>query len=286
MLRINAQLIAVLVLACAFTSAGQPPELVERQERDAAEREPARTGGEARERSSSSGRLFQQRFGIQPIEFVPIAPGTFWMGCSSGDSQCDSDEMPRHQVRITKGFELGKYEVTQAQWEAVMGANPSEMRDPELPVETVSWEDVQAFFGRLNTLDDGYRYRLPTEAEWEYAARAGTNDPSVANLDAVGWSRDNSDKRSRPVGQKLPNAWGLYDMQGNVWEWCADWFDVEYYRTAAPVDPPGPSNGTHRVVRGGGWYSGSRYCRVSVRGWVSPGDRGSFDGFRCGREVR
>ena len=196
MLRINAQLIAVLVLACAFTSAGQPPELVERQERDAAEREPARTGGEARERSSSSGRLFQQRFGIQPIEFVPIAPGTFWMGCSSGDSQCDPDEMPRHQVRITKGFELGKYEVTQAQWEAVMGANPSEMRDPELPVETVSWEDVQAFFGRLNTLDDGYRYRLPTEAEWEYAARAGTNDGSVANLDAVGWSRDNSDKRS------------------------------------------------------------------------------------------
>jgi formylglycine-generating enzyme required for sulfatase activity len=248
MLRIIAPLISVLLLATAYTSAGH--------------------------------------FGMRPIEFVPIAPGSFWMGCTSGDSQCDPDEMPRRQVRITKGFELGKYEVTQAQWEAVMGANPSEMRGPELPVETVSWEDVQAFLGRLNTLDDGYRYRLPTEAEWEYAARAGTDDPSVANLDALGWSRDNSGKRSHPVGQKLPNAWGLYDMQGNVWEWCADWFDAEYYRNAAPVDPPGPSKGTHRVVRGGGWYSGSRSCRVSVRGWVGPGDRGSNDGFRCAREVR
>lgn len=286
MLRINAQLIVFLMLACAFMSAGQPPEMAMRQERDAAEREPARTGGEATERSSSSGRLFQQRFGIQPIEFVPIAAGSFWMGCSSGDSQCDPDETPRHQVRIAKGFELGKYEVTQAQWEAVMGANPSEMRDPDLPVETVSWEDVQSFLGRLNTLDDGYRYRLPTEAEWEYAARAGTNESSVANLDAQAWSRDNSDKKSHPVGQKLPNAWGLYDMQGNVWEWCADWFDVGYYRTAAEVDPTGPSAGTHRVVRGGGWYSGSRYCRVSVRGWVSPEARGSNDGFRCAREVR
>jgi formylglycine-generating enzyme required for sulfatase activity len=170
--------------------------------------------------------------------------------------------MPRHQVRITKGFELGKYELTQAQWEAVMGANPSEMRDPELPVETVSWEDVQAFFGRLNTLDDGYRYRLPTEAEWEYAARAGTNDPSVANLDAVGWSRDNSDKRTHPVGQKLPNAWGLYDMQGNVFEWCADWFTLNTTglyprRSLAPRTPPART--------GRGTIQRFKMYRVSVR---------------------
>ena len=185
--------LAGLLFACALTSAGQAPA--------------SRTW-------ALEARHFRDlRSGIQPIEFVRISPGTFWMGCSPGDSQCDPDEMPRHEVRITKGFELGKYEVTQAQWEAVMGSNPSEMRDPELPVETVSWEDVQAFLGRLNTLDDGYRYRLPTEAEWEYAAWAGTNDPSVANLDAVGWSRDNSGKRSHPVGQKPPNAWGLYDAR-------------------------------------------------------------------------
>jgi formylglycine-generating enzyme required for sulfatase activity len=235
---------------------------------------------------NSRGHLREPRAGTPSIEFVPIPPGSFWMGCTSGDSQCDPDETPRHEVRITKGFELGKYEVTQAQWEAVMGSNPSEFLGPELPVETVSWEDVQAFLARLNAPGDPYRYRLPTEAEWEYAARAGTDDPSIRNLDDVAWSRDNSDKKSYPVGKKQPNAWGLHDMQGNVCEWCADWYDAEYYRTSPPVDPAGPSKGTHRVVRGGSWYSGARYCRVSVRGWVEPAERGSFDGFRCVREQK
>jgi formylglycine-generating enzyme required for sulfatase activity len=176
--------------------------------------------------------------------------------------------------------------VTQAQWEAVMGSNPSEFLGPELPVETVSWEDVQAFLARLNALGDPYRYRLPTEAEWEYAARAGTSTAYAGKLDETGWCRDNSGKQSHPVGQKQPNAWGLYDMQGNVWEWCADWFDADSYRGASRADPAGPASGVHRVVRGGSWYSGSRYCRVSVRGWVLPGDRGSYDGFRCAREPK
>ncbi len=186
------------------------------------------------------------------IEFVKIPPGEFMMGCVEGDMDCLEDEVPRHKVRLTKGFELGKYEVTQAQWEAVMGpgSNPSENKGPKNPVDSVNKADIHAFLDKLNARNDGYKYRLPTEAEWEYAGRAGAPDPPRASLGDYGWFADNSDDESHPVGLKKPNAWGLYDMLGNVREWVDD--RAAYYDYAplpeVSVDPKGPQRG----FRGGG----------------------------------
>jgi formylglycine-generating enzyme required for sulfatase activity len=234
------------------------------------------------------------------IEFVRIQPGEFIMGCSEGDNQC-FDEETAHRVRITKGVEIGKYEVTQAQWQAVMGNNPSTFKGANLPVETVSWNDVQQFLDRMNARNDGYHYRLPTEAEWEYAARAGSTGAysgslgqiawygnnsglSVLDTDAI-WANDKSNRKSNyvkriddnanqshPVGQKQPNAWGLYDMHGNVAEWVQDWYDANYYNRLQS-DPAGPSSGHSRVWRGGYWGGRSQILRVSFRGRSAPTDR-------------
>ena len=179
------------------------------------------------------------------IEFVKIAPGEFMMGCVPGDTDCIEDEVPRHKVQLTKGFELGKYEVTQAQWEAVMGSNPSDNKGPRNPVDNVSKDDIHAFLDKLNAQNDGYEYRLPTEAEWEYAARAGAPDPPKASLGDYAWFADNANDESHPVGLKKPNAWGLYDMLGNVRE-CVE--DRAAYYDFAPlaevsVDPKGPQGG-------------------------------------------
>jgi len=192
---------------------------------------------------------------LPQIEFVRIAPGEFMMGCEPGDKDCVEDEVPRHRVQLTKGFELGKYEVTQAQWEAVMGpdSNPSETKGPKNPVDSVNKAEIHAFLDKLNVKNDGYKYRLPTEAEWEYAARAGAPDPPRASLGEYAWFADNSDDESHPVGLKKPNAWGLYDMLGNVREWVDD--RAAYYDyTPLPevsVDPKGPQGG-----RGGGGGGG------------------------------
>jgi len=191
------------------------------------------------------------------IEFVKIVPGDFMMGCVPGDTDCLEDEVPRHQVRLTNGFELGKYEVTQAQWEAVMGpdSNPSQTKGPKNPVDSVNKAEIHAFLDRLNARNDGYKYRLPSEAEWEYAARAGAADPARASLGDYAWFADNSDDESHPVGLKKPNAWGLYDMLGNVREWVDD--RAAYYDYAplpeVSVDPKGPQRG-----RGGGGGGGGR----------------------------
>jgi formylglycine-generating enzyme required for sulfatase activity len=165
------------------------------------------------------------------MEFVLIQAWTFQMGSNNGEP----NEKPVHMVRISRPFYLGKYEVTQAQWEAVMGNNPSQFKgDPNSPVENVSWDDVQEFIKRLkrlNTRESGVKYRLPREAEWEYAAQAGTttaysfgNDPS--QLGEYAWYGENANGETHPVGQKKPNPWGLYDMHGNVWEWVQDWYGV------------------------------------------------------------
>jgi formylglycine-generating enzyme required for sulfatase activity len=217
------------------------------------------------------------------MEFVRIPPGEFMMGCSLGNRNCDGDEKPAHLVRLTKGFEMGIYEVTQAQWESVMGSNPSHFRGANLPVEQVSWNDAQEFLQKLNTLGDGYQYRLPTEAEWEYAARAGTMTLVPGSLDAVAWYSQNSGSQTHPVGQKQPNPWGLYDMIGNVWEWVQDWYDPDYYQSAPATDPAGPSSGQNRSLRGGSWYYVARDGRISYRDYIDPA--GGFDamGFRCVR---
>jgi formylglycine-generating enzyme required for sulfatase activity len=202
-----------------------------------------------------------------PIEFVKIAPGEFMMGCVPGDTDCLEDEVPRHKVSLTKGFELGKYEVTQAQWEAVMGpgSNPSDTKGPRNPVDSVNKAEIRAFLDKLNAQNDGYKYRLPTEAEWEYAARAGAPDPPRASLGDYAWFADNSDDESHPVGLKKPNAWGLYDMLGNVREWVDD--RAAYYDyTPLPevsVDPKGPQGGRGG---GGGGFGGGRGGRGGAQG--------------------
>jgi len=175
------------------------------------------------------------------IEFVKIPAGEFMMGCSTGDTNCIPDETPRHRVRIAKSFEIGKYEVTQAQWAGVLQSNPSNNKGDNRPVESVSKLDVQEFIAKLNARNDGYRYRLPTEAEWEYAARAGMETPYSGPLDQVAWYATNSEDETHPVGQKRPNAWGLYDVQGNVREWVSDFYSDNYYSESPSTDPTGPT---------------------------------------------
>ena len=215
---------------------------------------------------------------IAGMEFVWVPEGEFLMGSES--EEADDDEQPLTRVRISQGFFLGKYEVTQAEWRAVMGTNPAQFSGcgPNCPVERVSWDDVQEFIGKLNAAAGGNRYRLPTEAEWEYAARAGTSGDRYGNLDAIAWYKDNSGDRTHPVGQKAPNAWGLYDMLGNVWEWVEDWYGD--YPGGSVTDPRGPGSGSERVTRGGSWRCDAGYCRASDRVSVSPGYRYRNLGFR------
>jgi len=188
--------------------------------------------------------------GASNIEFIKIEPGEFLMGCSDGDNACNADEKPQHRVRITRAFEIGKFEVTQAQWESVMGSNPSVMRGDDRPVESISKREAQEFLDKLNARNDGYRYRLPTEAEWEYAARAGSKGPFTGKLDDIAWHAGNSEDETHPVGKKKPNAWGLYDMQGNVREWVQDFYSANYYSTSPVENPTGPAAGA-RGERGG-----------------------------------
>ena len=213
------------------------------------------------------------------MKFVLIEPGTFLMG-----SDIDAaNEKPVHEVTLSHGFYLQTTEVTQAQWQAVMGNNPSFFKGPDRPVENVSWDDVQEFLGKLNAREKDTRYRLPTEAEWEYACRAGGREPDVApNLGEVAWTDANSEGGTHPVGQKKPNAWGLYDMRGNVWEYVQDWYGE--YSAERSVDPQGLLLGVNRVLRGGSWCTiYPSYFRCAYRNYMRPGDSDLSRGFRCAR---
>lgn len=219
------------------------------------------------------------------MRFVLIPAGSFVMGCSPGDTECYPEEKPAHRVTITRPFEIGKYQVTQADYQAVMQKNPSGFQGPNLPVESVSWEDAHHFCEALNRKKDGYHYRLPTEAEWEYAARGGTESARYGTLDQVAWYRDNSDGSTHPVGGKMPNALGLYDTLGNVWEWVQDWYSADYYGKSPESDPPGPISGEFRVLRGGSWRGVARgLARVSSRYILRPNAHSNVLGFRCARE--
>ena len=197
------------------------------------------------------------------MEFVWISAGEFLMGSTS--SEAYDRESPVTRVRISRGYWLGKHEVTQAEWQAVTGTNPAHFSGcGSCPVERVSWDDAQGFIRQLNGRSGGSRYRLPTEAEWEHAARAGTaGDRYAPNLDAIAWYDENSGDRTHPVGQKAPNAWGLHDMLGNVWEWVQDWYGD--YPGGAVTDPGGPGSGSYRLPRGGSWLIYARDCRASYR---------------------
>jgi formylglycine-generating enzyme required for sulfatase activity len=202
------------------------------------------------------------------MDFVRIPSGSFMMG----DEKGDDEEKPVHRVTVSKPFYMGKFEVTQEQWEAVTGSNPSHFKGAKNPVDRVSWEACQAFIKKLNEkfARANVVFALPTEAEWEYACRAGSTSrygygDREADLEQYAWFEGNAGGKTHPVGQKKPNAWGLYDMHGNVWEWCGDWYDGDYYRNSPPVDPPGPTVVTSRVLRGGSWSDPAPYCRSSYR---------------------
>jgi formylglycine-generating enzyme required for sulfatase activity len=189
------------------------------------------------------------------------------MGCTAEQGKdCCDDEKPSHSVTVGE-FSIGKYEVTQKLWEAVMGNNPSHFKGDDLPVESVSWNDVQKFMSTLNSITDK-KYRLPTEAEWEFAARGGNKSQGYKysgsnTIGDVAWYSGNSGSKTQPVGQKKPNELGIYDMSGNVWEWCGDWDGN--YSASGVVNPTGPSTGDFRIFRGGDWYLSAQYCRVAFR---------------------
>ncbi len=233
------------------------------------------------------------------LDMIWIERGSFTMGSPnnelgriifvSGENQ--------HPVTLTKSYWLGKYEVTQAQYKAVMNSTPSEFKGTDLPVEKVSWYDAKEFCEKLTEIEksagrlpEGYEYTLPTEAQWEYACRAGTmtalnsgknltSDKKCHNLDELAWYESNSNSTTHPVGQKKPNAWGLYDMHGNVWEWCLDWHGD--YPTMPVNDPRGPMKGSDRVLRGGSWMNGSNACRSAMRVYYCPpSETGYHIGFR------
>lgn len=220
------------------------------------------------------------------LTMISIPGGTFDMGCSPGPNSCLFEEYPRHTVTIS-AFKMSAYEITQAQWEAVMSRTPSVFDEcgSNCPVETVSWDDVQNFIEELNN-KTGKQYRLPTEAEWEYAARAGTTTPWYCGddercLDDIAWYWDNSGSTTHPVGQKQPNAWGLYDMTGNVYEWCSDRYDQDYYTVSPSTDPQGPDDSLkfrQRVYRGGSWGNYADDTVSSYRGHGHP----NFDWYTIG----
>jgi len=220
------------------------------------------------------------------IEMLWVKPGTFEMGSPSSEKDRDDDETP-HAVTLTEGYWLGKHEVTQAQWEKVMGSNLSRYKGGDRPVETVSWTEVTSFCAKLTAseraagrLPAGMTYQLPTEAQWEYACRAGTktafsfgNSLTSSQANIRGGPRETTD-----VGKYPANAWGVHDMHGNVYEWCADWY--EEYPTGTARDPVGPAVGSGRVIRGGSWFRTADYARSAYRAGIGPASSSNRLGFR------
>jgi formylglycine-generating enzyme required for sulfatase activity len=260
------------------------------------ERERQRLVAEAKVKVEAAETAFASKLGLSKpfvagargqagdfaVRWVPS--GRFTLGSPLIEPGRDSDEV-QYEVVLTRGFFLGETECTQGQWEKVMGGNPSHFRGSERPVEQVSWEEAVEYCRKLTAkqrvdgiLPFGWEWRLPTEAEWEYAARAGTTGARYGELDAIAWWSGNSGNQTHPASQKAANAWGLHDMMGNVWEWCSDWSGD--YLTGSVTNPTGPSSGSFRVDRGGSWYNGAGNARSAYRSRDVPGFRSRFLGFR------
>jgi formylglycine-generating enzyme required for sulfatase activity len=235
--------------------------------------------------SRNASGLWEATFqvGNASIAMVQVPAGRFRMGTDAADNPDLEHSRPVHDVTISRAFWMGKYPVTQAQWQAVMGDNPSSIKNAGLdtPVDKVSWDDCQRFLARLNGMQGQWTCRLPTEAEWEYACRAGTEGETYGNLDSIAWYSDNSGGTIHPVGQKQPNAFGLHDMLGNVWQWCQDWYAGTYPSGGLATDPQGPSHGSYRVFRGGSWSVSATFVRSAYRDFFTPPDsRNNGLGFR------
>jgi formylglycine-generating enzyme required for sulfatase activity len=234
--------------------------------------------------SSAEGKAFA--IADLSMEMLWVKPGTFEMGSPSSEKDRDDDETP-HAVTLTQGFYLGKHEVTQSQWEKVMGSNPSKYKGGDRPVEKVSWTDVTSFCNKLTAsertagrLPAGMTYQLPTEAQWEYACRAGTKT-SFSFGDSLTSGQANisgGPGETTAVGKYPANGWGFHDMHGNVWEWCADRYGI--YPTVAVTDPVGPADGSGRVLRGGSWGFTANIARSAIRYWTVPAFSSSSLGFR------
>ena len=225
----------------------------------------------------------KQSFVVEGVAFtmMPVEGGTFMMGATAEQINADSDEKPAHQVTLSSYY-IGQTEVTQELWEAVMGSNPSYLKGDKLPVDVVSWNDCQTFIQKLNQLT-GKKFRLPTEAEWEFAARGGNKRMGYQysgsnDIDEVAWYSSNSDNKTHPVASKQPNELGIYDMSGNVWEWCSDWYGG--YSSEAQTNPTGPTSGSYRVFRGGSWRSGAASCRTANRNDDAPTGSSNYLGLR------
>ncbi|HUJ10863.1 MAG TPA: formylglycine-generating enzyme family protein [Verrucomicrobiae bacterium] len=215
------------------------------------------------------------------MELVLIRSGSFTMGANRSTTGV---ERPAHKVTITKPFYLGKYEVTQEQWQQIMGSNPSQFKGTKNPVEQVTWNECQAFLAKLKARAAGTEFCLPSEAQWEYACRAGSTGEycygnGVASLGDYAWYSGNSGGTTHPVGEKQPNAWGLYDMHGNVEEWCADWYGDRYYADSPRRDPAGPASGQWRISRGGSWGNEAIFVNSAFRLYDKPDSR-RFCGLR------
>ncbi|MDR1314301.1 MAG: formylglycine-generating enzyme family protein, partial [Deltaproteobacteria bacterium] len=227
----------------------------------------------------SAPRLSAEGFTTKDgIEFVKIEPGSFTMGSGGGHSY----ERPRHRVNITRAFYIGKYEVTQSQYKAVTGTSPSKHEGPDDPVECLSWDEASRFAQLVAVREGKSGFRLPTEAEWEYAARAGEDGEwpggSSRGLGSHAWYKANSGGRHHPVGQKEPNAFGLHDTLGNVWEYVADWYDAGYYRKSPADDPKGPEKGMKKLFRGGAWPWNASNNRLSTRNYNYNADPSIYAG--------
>ena len=233
----------------------------------------------------STSQLFAQKLGETRlfkitddihIEMVWIEPGQFLMGSPESEPERIPQREQQHEVKITKGFWIAKTETTQKVWQAVMNSNPSKIKGKNLPIESINWNEAQVFIKKLN--QSGAKFRLPYEAEWEYACRAGTNGPYAGERDLLTWHRGNANDTVHEVGTKSPNPWGLYDMHGNILEMCQDWFteDISLYST----DPKGPQQGTRRVQRGGQYTGRIRHSRSADRQSYYPDQGAFFVGFR------
>ena len=276
------------MLALALAASGCRPAPPDRQAPESAPAEPEEEPVPAEREPVAITEVLLTIPGSMPVplRMVRIPAGSCVMGSPEGVGH--ADEHPRRRVRISRPFLLGVHPVTQAQWEAVMGSNPSRFTgDSERPVDSVAWTDCQEFLGKLSGMGIG-TFRLPTEAQWEYACRAGTATryfwgDDAGRMGEYVWYRENSGEQTHPVGGKHPNPWGLFDMNGNVLEWCSDWYAP--YTAGGKTDPTGPAKGTDCVMRGGSWNCGPAYCRPAARGWCAPFCRYEFYGFRLVRLV-